>query len=140
MPLRRLAHYTVRASNLSVSTAFYADVLGLRPGTRPPFEFAGVWLYVGPEAQPGDQGCVHLIAAEETTGGLQTYLGERTGEKPGRLDHIAFEATDWPSQRVRLEDGSVDYVERCAPLSGLRQVFVTDPDGITVELNYPRPA
>jgi hypothetical protein len=28
-------------------------------------------------------------------------------------------------------------VERTVPSLGLRQVFLTDPSGVTIELNYP---
>lgn len=130
----RLAHYAVRAADLEASRRFYVEVLGLRVGSRPGFGFPGLWLYAGEDES--QFGVVHLIGAGE---GLQAYLGD--GAIPqvgtGALDHIAFLAADWPGQQRRCARHGIDYVERTAPDLGLRQVFLRDPDGVTVELNYP---
>jgi catechol 2,3-dioxygenase-like lactoylglutathione lyase family enzyme len=139
MTLGRLAHYSVRARDLAVSEAFYTQVLGLRIGPRPPFGFPGCWLYLQDDQACAEQGCVHLIgpgAAEA----LGDYLGARPGAdrtSTGALDHIAFFASDWPACRDRLAAFGVAFSERFAPALGVRQVFLTDPDGVTIELNYP---
>jgi hypothetical protein len=31
----------------------------------------------------------------------------------------------------------VKYFERAVPILGLHQMFIKDPDGVTIELNYP---
>jgi catechol 2,3-dioxygenase-like lactoylglutathione lyase family enzyme len=41
MIVGRLSHYSIRTADLEMSRAFYTDVLGLRVGTRPAFEFPG---------------------------------------------------------------------------------------------------
>lgn len=132
MPLIQLAHYSVRTSDLAASRRFYGQVLGLREGSRPPFGFPGAWLYLG-EDETG-LGVVHLIGEDP---GASAYLGDRPrGEGSGDFDHVAFFATDWPGLKARLEAQGVGYVERTVPRLGLLQVFVTDPSGVTVELNY----
>jgi catechol 2,3-dioxygenase-like lactoylglutathione lyase family enzyme len=137
----KLAHYAVRARDLEASRRFYEAVLQLRAGPRPPFAFPGLWLYPEGDPEPGDQGLVHLIgdAAPEA---LKAYLGG--GEGPprpdtGPLDHIAFQAQDWPAQRARCHAAGVPYEERRVPALGLRQVFLKDPSGVTVELNFAEP-
>jgi catechol 2,3-dioxygenase-like lactoylglutathione lyase family enzyme len=138
----RLAHYSVRARDLGVSTAFYTRVLGLRQGPRPPFGFPGRWLYLEDDHEQAEQGCVHLIGADGASA-RDAYLGERPGapgQTTGALDHIAFVATDWPACRARLQAFNVAFAERVVPLLGVRQVFLTDPDGVTVELNFPEGA
>ena len=137
--LRRLAHYSVRTEDLAASTRFYVDVLGLRIGARPPFGFPGVWLYLEID-NPSEQGCVHLIGAKEGPA-LRNYLGSgvRSAADTGALDHIAFFATDWPATRQRLDQHAVSFVERFVPGLNLRQVFMNDPNGVTIELNYPYP-
>jgi len=135
----RLAHYAVRAADLEVSKAFYAEALGLCAGPRPPFDFPGVWLYPEGDSERRAQGCVHLIGSGQD-GALGGYLGDRPaagGPDTGSLDHIAFFATDWPACRERLTRLRAPFTERIAPLLKVRQVFVTDPDGITIELNFP---
>jgi len=135
MPTVRLAHYAVRTRDLSAATAFYVDVLGLCPGPRPSFGFPGVWLYPAPPESADDQGCVHLV--ESRGEGVEAYLGERpTGRDGGALDHLAFLATDWPAMRARLVKAGVAYTERRIPGSAALQVFLTDPDGLEIELNY----
>jgi hypothetical protein len=33
--------------------------------------------------------------------------------------------------------GNVSYFERTVPAVGLHQVFIKDPNGVTIELNFP---
>jgi hypothetical protein len=37
----------------------------------------------------------------------------------------------------RLQDSNLPYRERTVPGLGLHQLFIEDPSGITIELNYP---
>ena len=41
MPIHKLAHFSVRTGALDASRRFYCNVLGLREGFRPPFDFPG---------------------------------------------------------------------------------------------------
>ena len=118
MALDRLEHVTIRTEDVEATRAFYED-LGLRAGDRPPFSFHGYWLYLG--ATP----CIHLTAAAPEAQGT------------GSIDHIAFTATDHAGVVARLEAAGARIRERTVPMLGLRQVFVDDPNGVTVELNFP---
>jgi catechol 2,3-dioxygenase-like lactoylglutathione lyase family enzyme len=132
MSLTQLAHYSVRTADLGASRRFYVEVLGLREGARPRFEFPGAWLYLGDDEAA--HGVVHLIG--EGAGSV-AYLGARAiAAGTGAFDHIAFLATGWAEQRARFETHGVAHVARRVPGLGLFQVFVTDPSGVTVELNY----
>ena len=136
MSLVSLAHYAVRTADLAASRRFYVEVLGLRAGYRPPFPFPGEWLYLDDDET--GFGVVHLIG--EARGGddaVRGYLGARCGEPgSGALDHLAFLACDWPAMRRRLEAHATPFTERVVPELGLRQVFVRDPAGVVVELNF----
>lgn len=133
MPLTQLAHYSIRCSDLDASRRFYGEVLGLREGGRPPFDFPGAWLYLGDDE--ASFGVVHLIAGDP---GSAAYLGDRpAAEGTGVFDHVAFFAKDWPAQKARCAAHGIAHVERVVPGLGLFQVFVVDPSGVTVELNYP---
>jgi catechol 2,3-dioxygenase-like lactoylglutathione lyase family enzyme len=139
MPISKLAHFSVRTPDLQASRRFYADLLGFREGFRPPFAFPGVWLYRG--GDEADFGVVHLIGIDERDpGGLNDYLGARDGEGlrgSGAVDHLAFLATDLPGMQRRLQKAGLAYRERTVPGLGLHQVFVEDPSGVTIELNFP---
>jgi catechol 2,3-dioxygenase-like lactoylglutathione lyase family enzyme len=134
MPVRKLAHFSVRTTDLEASTRFYVEVLGFHQGYRPPLDFPGAWLYIG--GDEADFGVVHLIGAGA---GLEAYLGERSadGEGTGALDHLAFLASDVEEYRQRLAEHDIEYRERTVPGLGLRQLFFVDPSGLTIEMNFP---
>ncbi len=138
MALAKLAHYSIRTHDLEATRRFYVEVMGLRVGFRPPFNFPGLWLYHGDDES--EFGVVHVIGVDPSGGaGLAEYLGHRDGELTGTgaLDHIAFLATGWAQMRQRCRDHAVAFVERTVPSLHLHQVFIADPSGVTIELNYP---
>ena len=48
----------IRTERVDALAAFYAEILGLRRGPRPPFAFGGAWLYCS------DRAVVHLVEVE----------------------------------------------------------------------------
>jgi catechol 2,3-dioxygenase-like lactoylglutathione lyase family enzyme len=58
MPVTKLAHYSIRTTDLKKSCRFYERILGFKQGYRPPFDFLGVWLYQGDDER--DFGTVHI--------------------------------------------------------------------------------
>jgi catechol 2,3-dioxygenase-like lactoylglutathione lyase family enzyme len=138
MPVSKLAHYSIRTTDLERSRAFYTLVLGFRVGFRPPFAFPGHWLYLGDDES--DYGVVHIIGVDPNDAqGLADYLGGRdvpaTGT--GTVDHIAFLATDLAGMHASLRRAGCTWRDRTVPSLGLHQVFVEDPSGVTIELNFP---
>ena len=143
MEFRRIDHYSIRTLDLDASKRFYTEVMGFREGPRPPFDFPGYWLYNGQPPKKleagGNYGVVHLMGLAQ---GLRDYLGDRDeaslkGQSTGPLDHVAFAATGRAEMVERLKRHKVEFFERDVPLLGLRQMFIKDPDGVTLELNYP---
>jgi catechol 2,3-dioxygenase-like lactoylglutathione lyase family enzyme len=139
MGIRKLGHYSIRTGDLEASRRFYTEVLGLREGFRPPFRFPGIWLYLG--GDEADFGVVHIIGIDrDDPQGLKDYLGDRDEVAlagSGAVDHVAFLATGLAGMRERLAARGAAFTERTVPSLGLYQLFVTDPSGVTVELNYP---
>ena len=119
MPITKLDHFNVRTTDLPATLHFYADVLGLTSGYRPPFPFPGVWMYIG------DQPVVHIACLDP---------GCEPGS--GRVNHVAFFADEIDSVRARIDAEGYKYNERTVPDQRLRQIFVRDPNGVTVELNF----
>lgn len=126
MPLHGLNHYTIRTADLERTKDFYVDVLGLEIGYRPPLPFPGYWLYVG------DNPTVHLIGPRANEGHPQP----RQAGPTGLLDHIAFSCTGLAEMKQRLAQRGIRYEERVVPRDRQTQLFLTDPDGVAVELNY----
>jgi catechol 2,3-dioxygenase-like lactoylglutathione lyase family enzyme len=98
---------------------FYTTTIGLHEGYRPALRHPGHWLYAGTEA------IVHLNA-----------LLAQTPPQHGPVDHVALKAHGLVSTRKVLRDARIEFSEK--PLNGtsLHQVFLKDPLGLTVELNF----
>jgi len=135
-----LNHVSIRTSDLEACRRFYVDVLGLAAGPRPDFPFPGVWLYAGPTTA-WSNAVVHVIGSDPAhPGGLEGYLGRRDGTAvrgSGVVDHVAFQGTGLAQMRQRLAALGIATRERTVPGLGLHQLFLEDPDGVVVELNYP---
>ncbi len=119
MAVSALDHYTINTADLDASVTFYTEILGLADGPRPAFDTPGAWLYCG------DRPAVHLV-----TGGA----GKDSGT--GAIDHVAFRASGLDDYRTRLDEHGIAYRERDVPGQPLHQLFLTDPDGITIEINF----
>ena len=138
----RLDHYSSRTADLPGCIDFYAKALGFVPGPRPDFPFAGAWLYRS-DAQGKSTGeaVVHLIdIGTQGEGGLSGYLGDKAAGQiqfgTGAIDHIAFEASGLQAMYRNLSAGGIVFRERRVPGMALHQLFVEDPCGVTLELNY----
>jgi len=135
-----LNHVSIRTSDLEACRRFYVDVLGLVAGPRPDFPFPGVWLYAGPTTD-WSNAVVHIIGTNPAQPqGLEGYLGSRAGQAvrgSGVVDHVAFQGTGLAQMRQRLAALGIAARERTVPGLGLQQLFLEDPDGVVVELNYP---
>ena len=126
MPVEQLEHFTVRCADIDATRDFYADMLGLTVGPRPDFPFKGYWLYCG--GLP----VVHLVDKAE----LEVRDGVRTGADTGALDHVAFRGIDIEATRATLKAAGLNFWEVGVPGGRLQQIFVPDPDGVLVELNF----
>jgi catechol 2,3-dioxygenase-like lactoylglutathione lyase family enzyme len=135
-----LNHFSIRTLDLAATKDFYVSVLGLDVGPRPEFPFPGYWLYQGP-TDVYSNAAVHIIGIDpKDASGLHQYLGDRApGELKGSgaLDHIAFFATELQGMLSRLSSLGIEARRRDVPGLGLHQLFLDDPNGIVVELNYP---
>ncbi len=119
MSITSLDHVNITTTDLDKSVAFYVEILGLKLGERPPFDFPGAWLYAG--SAP----IVHLVVGKP-----------QTPRHTGPIDHVALRGYDFLGLKERLRDQSIDYEERDIPDSDLHQIFVYDPDGVKVEINF----
>ena len=128
-------HYTVRAADVEASTRFYVDLLGFRAETHTDLGFRLVMLYLG------DQAVVHLL---ETGPELDAFIGRAApaianGPRriTGNMEHVAFNGSGLGVLRQRLEENGVRFTQRELKEYGVCQLFVNDPDGIELEINFP---
>jgi catechol 2,3-dioxygenase-like lactoylglutathione lyase family enzyme len=136
MTIQRLDHYSIRTTKLDETRRFYTEIVGLTDGYRPQFDFPGAWLY------SGERAVVHVVGIDpDNPEGLIAYLGDKAGagtgaEGTGTIDHVAFFASDLDGMLKRLKERGFEFRERAIPTMSLHQVFLEDPNGVTIELNY----
>ena len=119
MAVKSLDHVNIRTSKAGETIKFYTEILDFSEGFRPPFNFPGAWLYAGENA------VIHLVF--EDSGSSNNY---------NPVDHIAFKAGGYKETIKRLESANWRY--RCSdvPDSKIRQIFLVDPNGVKLELNF----
>jgi len=132
MPLTSLNHYLIVSRNLDRSRDFYRKVLGMKLAPRPDFGFPGYWLKAGGNI------CVHL-ASKRPNEIRDIYLLKKhaRGENgSGSVDHIAFVARNPDEVRKRIARHGVKMHFRSLPEDRVFQIFLKDPDDVTIELNF----
>src|SRR6201989_3005730 len=117
-----LDNFNIRTRQLADTVRFYEDVLGLENGARPNFAFPGAWMYSEGRA------VVHLV----------DISGTSEPQKPdsGVVHHVAFVSRGFDAMRQRLGSKGMPFDARQVPGGELWQIFVQDPNGVMIELNY----
>src|SRR6187402_114605 len=117
-----LDHFNIRTRQLADTVRFYEDVLGLENGARPNFAFPGAWMYSEGRA------VVHLVDISPTD--------EQQKPDSGVVHHVAFVSSGFRDMKQRLQGKGVEFEAREVPGGDLWQIFITDPNGVLIELNY----
>ncbi len=122
MSVGLLDHFNIRTRKLGDTVRFYEEVLDLKNGDRPNFAFPGAWMYS--EGKP----VVHLVDISKTD--------EPQKPDSGVVHHVAFASRDFAGMKRRLESRKIAFESRQVPGGELWQIFVNDPNGVMIELNY----
>ncbi|BAT60921.1 glyoxalase-like domain protein [Variibacter gotjawalensis] len=122
MSVGLLDHFNVRTRKFPETVQFYEHVLGLEKGPRPNFAFPGAWMYSEGRA------VVHLVDISAT----------QEAQKPdsGVVHHVAFVSDGFKAMKDRLSAKKVEFKDVAVPGNELWQIFITDPNGVVIELNY----
>jgi catechol 2,3-dioxygenase-like lactoylglutathione lyase family enzyme len=126
-PPMQLDHINISGSMdlLEKVRKFYCEVFGLEEGRRPDFPRPGYWLYSGRRA------IIHLYQSNEHT--------PRGVKVP--LDHVAFRLNDLDDVEARLRQHGIEYSRSVVPGDSVAdrstQLFLHDPSGTRIELNFP---
>lgn len=126
MQIKDILHVAIKTMDLEATNRFYSEVLGLRidPSRPESIPAPGTWFdFVGTQ--------IHVIAGPKAYGETDpnTFGG-------GNIDHFAVRAVGYDAWRAHLEKHGVDY--RQNDVRGLNQwqLFLRDPNGVVIELQF----
>jgi catechol 2,3-dioxygenase-like lactoylglutathione lyase family enzyme len=131
--IRLIDHVVIRARDLETLVAFYRDVLGCRL-----------------ERGPGTSGLAQLRAGlslidiVDADGELGRQGGAAPDQRAPNMDHVCLQVDPWDADAIRghLEQHGVDVGNVASRYGATGQgpsIYISDPEGNTVELKGPSP-
>lgn len=119
-----LNHIAFYVKDLQRSTNFYRDIIGLDTIPEPFHDGRHTWFRVGPNSH------LHIISGE-----TKTMVREKTS-------HVCFSITDMKSFLAKLDKAGIPYEDWAGNkqsvtnrVDGVKQIYLTDPDGFWLEIN-----
>jgi glyoxylase I family protein len=123
---KQISHVSITVTDITKARDFYTGVLGFQEIPRPAFDFPGIWYSLGGDLQ------LHII--------LNDRLVRPAVEREtivARYPHFALWTDDADETARRIEQLGLPTRDVVSGPTGLRQVFVKDPDGNMVEFLGP---
>ena len=133
MALTQVDHFLIQTADLAKTRDWYVRTLGMTEGWHPDFKFPVVWLYIG------KKDVLHLAeGGANVSENRKKYLGQQSTDVHGSgvVDHVAFRAMGLPDMLAHLEREGIQFTRRMVSDQGLYQLFLHDPNGVKVELNF----
>jgi len=128
MLVKGIDHVNIIADDLEATAEFYHTVLGLRieriAGATPGFD--GRWLF---DARGFP--VIHLMAWNEAR-----HAELVRGSATGSIDHVALACEDFAGMVRHCEALGIQHRVNDRKYGDLRQIFITDPNNVKLELNF----
>lgn len=123
-----LFHNAIRAHDLDITRNFYTRLLGMIVDERrPPMDVPGYWLRA---RTPGGCDLIHVF------GGRFAEVDGRVPSGGAAVHHLSYFCRDYAGVRGRVEAAGLSWRGQVAPVLGLWQLFLHDPNGILLELTF----
>ena len=123
---KQFTHVSVTVTDVGKAREFYSDILGFQEIARPAFNFPGIWYSLGGDLQ------LHIILNDQL---VRPAVERETIE--ARYPHFALWTDDCDATAERINQLGLVCRDVFSGPTGLRQVFVKDPDGNMVEFIGP---
>jgi catechol 2,3-dioxygenase-like lactoylglutathione lyase family enzyme len=129
MTVEALDHFNIVTRDLDRAEAFYCGLLDLetRPAPPPLTHQTARWLY-----DAGGRAVLHLNGEDAP----RVFDRDMAPGTTGALHHIALRCAGYDATLARIAALALDHRANAVPAAGLRQLFVHDPDGVLLELNF----
>ncbi|MEZ5893314.1 MAG: VOC family protein [Parvularculaceae bacterium] len=130
MRVNALDHVNVQTLDLAATVKFYAGVLDLEAKNPPPPLDPKLvqWMY-----DADGRAIFHLTTPGSLTGDQPVpSLGRDTGP----VHHVALNCSGHDAMVARLKSFGLEHTLNHVVAIDLKQIFVRDPNGVLLELNY----
>lgn len=125
MGVQALDHVNLRVADPAETIAFLTDVLGM---TVSPLRDNWIDDAAGrPVIHVGDAGRPHPA---------DSWRPFTPRDDSGAVHHVALSCTDYDGLLARIRDRGIDCRQDDFPDMGIRQILVTVPGGVMLELNF----
>jgi catechol 2,3-dioxygenase-like lactoylglutathione lyase family enzyme len=123
---KHMSHVSITVTDIQKTRDFYTGTLGFQEIPRPAFDFPGIWYSLGGDLQ------LHIILNDQ----IVRPAVERE-QIIARYPHFAVWTDDCDATAARIGELGLATRDVISGPTGLRQVFVKDPDGNMVEFIGP---
>jgi catechol 2,3-dioxygenase-like lactoylglutathione lyase family enzyme len=133
MPVSHLEHALIQTADMEGTKNWYVDVLGMKVGPHPDFKVPVYWLYIG------DHDVLHIAqGGKDVPEARLKYAGQQSTDTYGSgvVDHLAFRCSGLDEMIANFKQRGVAFKERQVDNQGLYQLFLIDPNGVKIELNF----
>jgi len=129
MTVEALDHVNIVTRDLDRAERFYRDLLALETRAAPPplTHETARWM-----CDTSGRAVLHLngLAAP------RHFDRDMTAGPTGALPHVAFRCAGYDDVLARIVAMGLDHRLNAVSAAGLRQIFLSDPDGVLLELNF----
>jgi catechol 2,3-dioxygenase-like lactoylglutathione lyase family enzyme len=143
--ISKLDHVNIVTKNIGETIRFYTEVLGMKNAGLPGGMVSDRNAFI---CDDEDNAVLHIQGVDPadpqaTFDGIRSRLGNLKAsieledlDGSASIEHVAFACTDYNAVRERLAKHGLEMRFNEVPQMSLRQIFVNDPNGITLELNF----
>jgi catechol 2,3-dioxygenase-like lactoylglutathione lyase family enzyme len=125
MIVQGLDHVNLRVKDPAATIAFFNDALGMPSAPERKY-----WL-----VDATGKAVVHVGAADMTYPS-DSWRPFKASSDSGAIHHVALSCTGYDAVLTRLRQRNLDHHINEVPQMHLKQVFVAEPGGILLELNF----
>lgn len=133
MPLEYIEHFLIQVPDIEATCDWYERALGMTRGFTPDFKFPVQWMYLG------EKDVLHVTTGgKDVSENRKRYLGQQSEAEQGSgvIDHIGFRCTGLKEMIEHLGRLQIAFRQRMVSDQGLYQLFLMDPSGVKIELNF----
>jgi catechol 2,3-dioxygenase-like lactoylglutathione lyase family enzyme len=143
--ISKLDHVNIVTKNIGETIRFYTEVLGMKNAPLPGGMASNKNAFI---CDDNDNAVLHIQGVDpenpqptfdsihQRLGNLRASIELEDLEGSASIEHVAFACQGYDAVRDRLGRHGLEMRFNDVPQMSLRQIFVNDPNGITLELNF----